>query len=175
MKIDPIKILLTVIAIVLLIMVGSNIYYDEVVRPSRIRKLKNSADSYYFGRIADVIDRQTLRLQGGHTLRLLGCRVRDIEWFKSLRLKGQPVMVELPAVAEKGETMAGYVFLSVEARGLLEDAGMTPVRQFGSIIPSKLHDIFLNATLVRSGFADIDDLPPDSPYRNLFEPPGTVR
>lgn len=45
MKIDPIKILLTVIAIVLLIMVGSNIYYDEVVRPSRIRKLKNSADS----------------------------------------------------------------------------------------------------------------------------------
>lgn len=122
-----------------------------------------------FATVEDVLEGDLLKLSNGETVRLAGVVVHGsatVAYTRQLAA-GKLVRVEYAAQPkdESGRLLA-YVFVVTDKPG---QAKVNQPDDYVIMTSGDLQEIFLNATLLRVGYARLTDTPSDAKYRDLFE------
>ena len=120
--------------------------------------------------VTKVIEGDTILLSNGERVRLIGIDCKETEFTRKL-VDGKEVRLEYDAekTDKDGRTLA-YVFVDLfDANGgPLNSGKATPTSWYTNIIGGK-YGVFINATLVKTGYASPASMPPNVKYDELFE------
>lgn len=161
---------LRVIAVLAVSLLSLQWFQLEVIRPRLQAKLKKYSTPYHMDKVRRVVDGRTLELASGRLVTVIGSDPGAADFLKSLALEDRYIIVEpsLPG-GEGAGWLRGYVFVPRDT-GIVPAARSIFTPEYYMLEDEMRHryPVFLNATVIKSGYAAAAGFPDGSKHGGLF-------